>query len=81
LTNGIRIKIKKLHDKLELLDIDEGIRIESSICKKIFINRNASGIFIVQFDDSKDFRYFDSALQVIDLIRLKAGRNAKIWIY
>lgn len=78
---GTRIKSDDLINKLKILDIDEGIRIESAPDKKIFINRNASGVFIVQFDDSNDFRYFDSAVQVANLIRLKLGRKAKVWIY
>jgi len=45
-----RGKEKELAKQLISLDLDEGIRIEQkSQGKKLFINRNACGNFVVQF--------------------------------
>ena len=73
-------KVERLAKKLQTLDIDEGIRIQGSAIqgKKIFVNKNASGIFVVQVAvnnqkssaiyDNNDIKYFDSAEQVIELV-------------
>ena len=73
-------KVERLAKKLQTLDIDEGIRIQRSAIqgKKIFVNKNASGIFVVQVAvnnqkssaiyDNNDIKYFDSAEQVIELV-------------
>ena len=73
-------KVERLANKLQALDIDEGIRIQGSAIqgKKIFVNRNASGIFVVQVAvnnqkssaiyDNNDIKYFDSVEQVIELV-------------
>ena len=66
--------------KIEGLDIDEGIRIEYA-GDKIFINKNSSGIFVVQFDDSDDFSYFDSAMEVYKLVKPKLNMKSSAWIY
>ena len=74
-------KSKQLAKKLLTLDIDEGIRIESSIQlkKRIFINKSASDVFVVQLVvnsnnsnssdyNNNDVRYFDSAEEVIEFV-------------
>jgi hypothetical protein len=70
---------KRLAKKVLTLDIDEGVRIEESSLqrKKIFVNKNASGIFVVQVvvkdrhcDYDKDVRYFDSAEGVVEFVNL-----------
>ena len=49
----VQIKERDLPKRLASLDLDEGIRIEGqSQTAKIFINRNASGNFVVQFVDN-----------------------------
>jgi hypothetical protein len=70
-------KSKRLIKKLLTLDLDEGIRIESSIQgKKAFVNKNASGIFVIQLVimnkscDNKDVRYFDFAEEVAEFVNL-----------
>jgi hypothetical protein len=79
---GTRIKAGELAGRLAALDIDEGIRIErASGGIKMFINRSPSGVFIVQFDDSKDFQYLASAKQVAALVRAKFGNRFVAWIY
>ena len=85
-----KIKTRNLTSKLLSLDIDEGLRIESSVHGiKLFINRSASGTFVLQFCNNKDdeenrnnnFVYFDSAEEVIKLIKMKFGRNFSVWSY
>jgi hypothetical protein len=79
---GTRVKAGELAGRLAALDIDEGIRIErASGGIKMFINRSPSGVFIVQFDDSKDFQYLASAKQVAALVRAKFGNRFVAWIY
>jgi len=77
---GTKIKKIELAAKIAGLDIDEGIRIECAD-DKIFINKNFSGTFVVQFDDSDDFRYFDSARQVYNLVKSKLNMKSSVWIY
>jgi len=77
-SRGTRIKAAELAGKLAALDIDEGIRIEKAGIK-MFVNKNASGIFVVQFGD--DFQYLDSGKRVINLIKSKFGIIYKIWAY
>ena len=71
-------KSKQLIKKLLTLDIDEGVRIEESSIhgKKMFVNKNASDMFVVQlvtknkYHDytNKDVRYFDSAQEVVEFV-------------
>jgi hypothetical protein len=77
---GTRIKMNELTEKIAALDIDEGIRIVHDN-DKIFINKNWSGIFVVQFDNSEDFRYFNSANQVTALVKSKFGVESTAWLY
>ena len=77
---GTKIKMNELTEKIAALDIDEGIRIVHGN-DKIFINKNWSGIFVVQLDDSDDFRYFDSANQVTTLVKSKFGMKGTAWLY
>jgi hypothetical protein len=79
LSAGSRVKQGKLLKKLESLDIDEGIRIESGR-NKAFINKNPSGTYVVQFGDSEDFRYLKSAGQVARLIKI-TFRKYEAWAY
>ena len=49
MNEDITIKTKNLTYRISSLDIDEGIRIESlTSLEKIFINKDASGNFVVQ---------------------------------
>ena len=77
---GARIKMSELAERLAALDIDEGIRVEYAD-KKMFVNKNSSGIFVVQFGDSGNFRYLQSARQVISLVNLTFGNKGTAWIY
>ena len=75
---GTRIKAGELADRMAALDIDEGIRIEKA-GGKMFVTRNASGIFVVQF--CSDFQCLSSAKQVISLIKSKFGKRCTAWAY
>jgi hypothetical protein len=72
-----RIKASDLAGRIAALDVDEGIRIEGG-GSKMFVNRNASGIFVVKFGN--DFKYLESTKQVLDEIKSKFGRYAA-WVY
>jgi hypothetical protein len=73
-----KVKKRNLTNKLLSLDIDEGLRIESSVHGiRLFINKSASGTFVL----NNNFVYFDSAEEVIKLIKIKFGRNFSVWSY
>jgi hypothetical protein len=85
-----KVKTRDLTSTLLSLDTDEGVRIESSVRGiRLFINRSASGTFVLQFCNKKDdkenrnnnFVYFDSVEEVIKLIKIKFGRNFSVWSY
>lgn len=87
---GTKIRHDQLRAQLESLDIDEGVRIESTLARgkdgreggnKIFINRDPSGAFVVQYGSSDDFKYLDSARQVMRLVNKICGSRTSIWIY
>ncbi|MEM3094891.1 MAG: hypothetical protein QXX64_04560 [Nitrososphaera sp.] len=80
-----QIKAAELASRLAALDVDEGIRIEkknndNAGDEKIFVNRNASGMFIVQH--GSDFQYLESARQVVSVIKSRFGsKKYTIWAY
>ena len=85
-----KVKTRNLTSKLLSLDIDEGLRIESSVHRiRLFINKSVSGTFVLQLCNNKDdkenrnnnFVYFDSAEEVIKFIKMKFGRNFSVWSY
>lgn len=75
---GTEIKQRGLGKALSSIDIDEGVRIEYR-GKKMFVNRNPSGIFVVQIGD--EFYYLDSAVQVIRLAGNVFGKKYEVYIY
>lgn len=79
-------KSEKLANKLLTLDIDEGIRIESSNQeKKIFINKTASGIFVVELITrnavNNDIRYFDFVKDVVKFVKSSFNKRFLISYY
>ena len=79
-------KSEKLSNKLLTLDIDEGIRIESSNQeKKIFINKTASGIFVVELVTrnavNSDIRYFDFVKDVVKFVKSSFNKHFLISDY
>jgi hypothetical protein len=91
MTHCIKVKARDLLRELFSLDIDEGLRIESSSKDtRLFINKSASATFVLQLCNNKaekvnrnnnNFIYFDSAEDVIKFIKTKFGRNFSIWSY
>jgi hypothetical protein len=85
-----KVKKRDLPRKLLSLDIDEGLRIESpNQHLRLFINKTASGTFVLQLCKDKDdkanrnsnFVYFDSAKEIIKFINTKFGRRFSVWSY
>ena len=85
-----QIAEKNLTEKLKLLDLDEGIRIEGTCqAKKIFINKNACENYVVQVVDYVDtasntnnnIKYFYSAADVYKFVKSTFDRNFSIWQY
>lgn len=74
---------------LKSLDIDEGIRIESTINKRmLFVNRKTSGYFIVQeygpMDDSSsngNTRLLSNAQKVVKLIHRRFEGSYRLSSY
>ncbi len=75
---GTRIRAGELAGRLAALDIDEGIRIENA-GHKMFVNKNASGVFVVQY--GSDFQYLESARQVVSAIKSRFGSKYTVWMY
>ncbi len=90
-----RIKKSELEKILLNLDTDEGIRIESKdMHKKIFINKNLLGVFIVlikkdKTDNNKDyasqiqkctFFHYTNIHDLMDYINNNIS-NYNIWLY
>jgi hypothetical protein len=77
---GTRVRTSELAKRLESLDIDEGVRIHSGgRAQKMFVNRRASGGFVVQLGDSS-FYYLSTAGQVAKLAR-ETFRTYSAWAY
>jgi hypothetical protein len=91
MTHCIKVKARDLLRELFSLDIDEGLRIESSSKgTRLFVNKSAAATFVLQLCNNKaekmnrnnnNFIYFDSAEDVIKFIKTKFGRNFSIWSY
>ena len=86
----VQIKERDLLKRFASLDLDEGIRIEGqSQVPKIFINRNASGNFVVQFVDNMDslnistnnIKYFYSTAEVLKFVKSTFDKNFSICLY
>ncbi|MGC2668607.1 MAG: hypothetical protein WA220_05430 [Candidatus Nitrosopolaris sp.] len=86
----VQIKERDLPKRLASLDLDEGIRIEGqSQTTKIFINRNASGNFVVQFVDNMNslnnsthnIKYLYSPAEVLKFVKSTFDKNFSISLY
>jgi hypothetical protein len=75
---GAKVRQSDLEKVLSSLDLDEGVRIES-VGKKMFVNKSASGVFVVQVED--EFYYLDSALQVAKLVDKVFGKKYEAYAY
>jgi hypothetical protein len=75
---GAKIRRGSLEKVLSSLDLDEGVRIESA-GKKMFVNKSASGVFVVQVGD--EFYYLDSTSQVTKLVGRVFGKKYEAYAY
>jgi hypothetical protein len=85
-----QLEEQNLREKLKILDLDEGIRIEGvSNAKTIFINKNACDNYVVQVVDNGDttsnsnhnIKYFYSAEEVYKFVKSTLDKNFSIWQY
>ena len=84
-------KEKELAKKLIYLDLDEGIRIEQQArCKKLFINRNVCGNFVLEFvtetkknqnSEINNIQYLSSEAEVLDFIKSRFNENFSVSTY
>jgi hypothetical protein len=79
---------KNLMQELKSLDLDEGIRMESRPeDKKIFVNRNVNGIFVIQVTDfdgrgkDDEISYHDSPSEVIKVAKRNFKGKFSAWQY
>jgi hypothetical protein len=75
---GAKIRRGSLERVLSSLDLDEGVRIESA-GKKMFVNKSASGVFVVQVGN--EFYYLDSTSQVAKLVDRVFGKEYEAYAY
>ncbi|HEX6561395.1 MAG TPA: hypothetical protein VF016_05145 [Nitrososphaera sp.] len=75
---GAKIRQGDLEKVLSSLDLDEGVRIESA-GKKMFVNKSASGVFVVQVGN--EFYYLDSTSQVAKLVDRVFGKKYEAYAY
>lgn len=77
---GAKIRQGDLEKVLSSLDLDEGVRIESTGKKeKMFVNKSASGVFVVQVGN--EFYYLDSTSQVAKLVEKVFGKKYEAYAY
>jgi hypothetical protein len=78
---------KKLSHELLNLDIDEGVRIESTknTMKKMFINKRTSGLFVLEIcsdlTDMSEIRFYRDIKHIRKLIDDIFGREYSVSIY
>jgi hypothetical protein len=79
---------KELSQELLNLDIDEGVRIESSknINCKMYINKRTSGYFVLEIEHSnstniKEFKFYRDIKSIHRLIDKIFGKQYSITIY
>lgn len=79
---------KKLSHELSNLDIDEGVRIESTKIKnrKVYINRRPSGCFVTELVYSNpinmtEIRFYVDVKQIHKLIDNIFGKQYSVTIY
>lgn len=78
---------KKLSHELLNLDIDEGVRIEStkSTKKKMYINKRTSGFFVLEIcsdlTDMSEIRFYRDIKHIHKLIDDIFGREYSVTIY
>jgi hypothetical protein len=89
--NFLKKNIKKLKTKLNSLDSDEGIKIQSANApKKLFVNKRSSGAYVMEIVNKtssnsetkrEDIRFFQSLDQLIEFINKIFGKSYSVTEY
>lgn len=75
------ISKSQLEKFIQVLDLDEGIRIENN-SNMIFVNKSARRYCVNISTTQKDeFIYCDNSVQVLDFLRDKMAKDCKIFSY
>jgi hypothetical protein len=81
---------KELQRILEMLDLDEGVRIEKSGQRyKMFISKSPSGVYVIQVTSGRSQKhnedakveYLHSTTEVLSMIRSIFRKGASYYIY
>jgi len=71
----------QLERAIQVLDLDEGIRIENK-SNMIFINKSAKRYCInTSTKEKEEFSYRNSATEVLDFLKNKTDKDCKIFSY
>jgi hypothetical protein len=71
----------QLERAIQVLDLDEGIRIENK-SNMIFLNKSAKRFCInTSTKEKEEFVYCNNAAEVLDFLKLKTDENCKIFSY
>ena len=89
--NSVKKNIKELKAKLNSLDSDEGIKIQSKNAPiKLFVNRRASGSYVVEIVNKtssnaetkrENIKFFQSLDQLIEFINKISGKSYSVTEY
>jgi len=75
------ISKNQLERFIQVLDLDEGIRIENK-ANMIFVNKTAKRYCIsTSTKDKEVFAYHNSAIEVLDFLKDKTDKDCKIFAY
>ncbi len=89
--NSLKKNIKKLKTKLNSLDSDEGIKIQSENAPiKLFVNKRSSGAYVMEIVNKtssnaetkgEDTKFFQSLDQLIEFINKIFGKSYSVMEY
>lgn len=75
------ISKNQLEKSIQVLDLDEGIRIENK-SNMIFVNKTAKRYCInMSTKEEEEFAYCNSAVEVLDFLKDKMDKDCKIFSY
>lgn len=83
MSRGTAFQPGELEFKLKILDIDEGIRVEAASdgkVDKLFINRRASGEYVIQHFDNFFYTFKRAEVRKIIMSTLP-GSKITFWAY
>ena len=75
------ISKNQLEKFIQVLDLDEGIRIENK-SNMIFVNKSAKRYCInTSTEEKEEFVYCNSVVEVLDFLKSKVDEGCKIFLY